>query len=119
MAGSLIILAGATGHLGKLIASNLAAQGASVRALVRPGSAQQNVSALRELNIEVAEVDFESRLNLKETCSGGSVVVSALSGLRPVIVDAQKRLLQAALDANAPRFIPSDYSIDFTRLPAG
>jgi len=36
-----------------------------------------------------------------------------------VIVDAQAALLEAAVRAGVPRFIPSDYSIDFTRLSAG
>ena len=31
----------------------------------------------------------------------------------------QKRLLDAAVTAEVPRFIPSDYSIDYTRLPPG
>jgi len=45
--------------------------------------------------------------------------VSALAGLRSVIVDAQTALLHAAVTARVPRFIPSDYSIDFTKLPPG
>jgi len=46
-------------------------------------------------------------------------VVSALQGLRDVILDAQTVLLDAAVKAGVPRFIPSDYSIDFTKLPSG
>ena len=46
-------------------------------------------------------------------------MVSALNGLREVIVDAQTQLLEAAVAAGVPRFIPSDYSADFTRLPEG
>jgi hypothetical protein len=45
--------------------------------------------------------------------------VSALSGLREVIVDAQKVLLDAAVAASVPRFIPSDYSLDFTEFKDG
>jgi NmrA-like family len=46
-------------------------------------------------------------------------VVSALAGLHDVIVDSQIKLLEAAISAGVPRFIPSDYSSDFTKLPAG
>jgi nucleoside-diphosphate-sugar epimerase len=46
-------------------------------------------------------------------------VGSALAGLRDVIVDAQTALLEGAVQAGVPRFIPSDYSIDFTKLPVG
>ena len=45
--------------------------------------------------------------------------MSALSGLHDVIVETQTLLLDAVLRAGVPRFIPSDYSIDFTRFPAG
>jgi hypothetical protein len=40
-------------------------------------------------------------------------------GLREVIIDAQTALLSAAVDAGVPRFIPSDYCIDYTKLPEG
>jgi hypothetical protein len=46
-------------------------------------------------------------------------VVSALSGLRDVIVGAQSNLLDAAVAAGVPRFIPSDFALDFTWLPDG
>jgi nucleoside-diphosphate-sugar epimerase len=50
---------------------------------------------------------------------GASCVVSALQGLGDVIVDLQRTLLEGAIKADVPRFIPSDYSIDFTKLPPG
>jgi hypothetical protein len=46
-------------------------------------------------------------------------VVSALQGLREVIVETQTVLLGGAIKAGVPRFIPSDYSIDFTKFPPG
>ena len=63
--------------------------------------------------------DYNDVADLTRACQGAACVVSALSGLRPVIVEAQTRLLAAAVAAGGPRFIPSDYSADFTRLPAG
>ena len=114
-----IVLAGATGDLGFRIAQALLRRGAVVRALVRPGSTKPEVAALRELGAEIVEIDFSSVTALTITCAGAACVVSALSGLRDVIVDGQKRLLDAAVAAGVPRFIPSDYSIDYTRLPNG
>ena len=49
----------------------------------------------------------------------GPVRVSALAGLREVIIDAQALLLEAAVKAQVPRFIPSDFSIDFTKCADG
>jgi len=45
--------------------------------------------------------------------------VSALAGLREVILETQTLLLDGAISAEVPRFIPSDYSIDFTKFAPG
>jgi hypothetical protein len=56
---------------------------------------------------------------LVKPCRGASCVVSVLAGLREVIIDAQTVLLDAAIAAGVPRFIPSDYSLDFTKFSHG
>ena len=45
--------------------------------------------------------------------------MSTLSGVREVIIDTQSKIVAAAIQAGVPRIIPSDYSIDYTRLPHG
>jgi nucleoside-diphosphate-sugar epimerase len=112
-------MAGATGDLGYRIAQALLDRGARVRALVRPGNRKPQLNELRARGAEVLEIDFTSVPALTKACLGASCVVSALSGLRSVIVDTQARLLDAAVAAGVPRFIPSDFSIDFTKLPEG
>ena len=119
MADSLIILAGGTGHLGGKIAASLLDLGASVRAIVRKGSEPDRTQELRRQGATIVEVNYKSRPELARACKGGTCVVSALSGLRDVIVDAQTRLLDAAVDAGVLRFIPSDYAVDFMKLPDG
>ena len=114
-----IVLAGATGDLGFRIAQALLERGAAVRALVRAGNTKPEVTLLRDLGADIIEVDFNSVTALTNACAGAACVVSALSGLRDVIVDGQKRLLDAAVAAGVPRFIPSDYSIDYTKLSNG
>jgi nucleoside-diphosphate-sugar epimerase len=113
------VLAGAAGDLGHRIALALLARGAKVRALVRPGNAKPTVGELRAQGAHIMEVDFNDAAALTRACAGAGCVVSALSGLREVIVDAQAHLLAAAVAAGVPRFIPSDFSIDFTKLPEG
>ncbi|MGY2131088.1 NmrA family NAD(P)-binding protein [Hymenobacter sp. HD11105] len=114
-----IVLAGPTGDLGLRVATFLRQRGAIVRALVRSGSTNPSVKQLRELGATIVEVDFNSLPELTKVCVGADCVVSTLSGLREVIVDTQTRLLEAAVAAGVPRFFPSDYSIDFTKLPYG
>ncbi len=114
-----ILLAGATGNLGGRIAKALREQGADVRALVRHGTSQDRLKRLQESGIEVSAVDLLSASEVAPACTGISCVVSALQGMQGVIGEAQTVLLEAAIKAGVPRFIPSDYSIDFTRFPAG
>lgn len=114
-----ILVAGATGNLGERIAKSLVAKGAEVRAIVRSSSPAEKVSHLQQLGIEVIQADLANPAELTQACQGVTCVVSSLQGLRDVIVDSQKNLLDAAIAAGVPRFIPSDFSLDFTLLPGG
>jgi nucleoside-diphosphate-sugar epimerase len=119
MDNAIIVLAGATGNLGRRIARAILGRGGNVRAIVRHNSDPEKVEELRKRGAAIAEADFGSIPELTEACTGGSCVVSALSGLREVIVETQTSLLDAAVKAGVARFIPSDYAIDFTKLPPG
>jgi nucleoside-diphosphate-sugar epimerase len=119
MADAPIVLAGATGALGGRVVRALLARGADVRAMVRATTAREEVDALASRGVEVAVVDYGDVGSLGAACSDASCVVSALAGLRDVIVDAQSALLDAAVQAGVPRFVPSDYAIDFTKIPPG
>jgi nucleoside-diphosphate-sugar epimerase len=119
MTAPTIVVAGAAGNLGGRIATALLAQGAGVKALVRHSTARDKIERLQKLGVTVARVDTSSVSDMTQACANASCVVSALNGLRDVIVDTQTLLLEAALAAAVPRFIPSDYSIDFTKLLPG
>jgi len=115
---SRIVVAGATGHLGGMIVSRLLDRGAAVRALVRRGSGAK-AKELVARGAELVAVEYQNHDAVARACTGASCIVSALSGLHETIVDAQSALLDAAVRASVPRFIPSDYAIDFYKLPDG
>ena len=110
-----VAVAGAAGHLGSLIALSLRKRNVAVKALVRPGTAASRTQTLRDAGVTIAEVEMTNVLSLTETLEGASTVVSALQGLRDVILDIQGALLNAAVAAKVPRFIPSDFALDFTK----
>jgi hypothetical protein len=114
-----IAVAGATGQLGGMIVNALLERGAQVCALVRAGTASDKLAELERPGIKIAPADLANVSELTRACAGASCVVSALQGLRDVIVDAQSVLLHAAIVAGVPRFIPSDFSADFTKLSTG
>lgn len=114
-----IILAGITGALRRKIAYHLRKNGVTVIGIVRTGCRSPEIPTLREQGIMITEVDFNDIADLVNACKGGSCVVSAVAGLRDVIVGLQTNLVRAAVEAGVPRFFPSDYSTDFTRLSYG
>jgi nucleoside-diphosphate-sugar epimerase len=114
-----ILVAGGTGNLGERIVKTLLAQGATVQILVRPSSNQTKVKKLQDSGARVITVSNWTVEELSAACMNADCVVSALAGLREVIIDAQKILVEAAIAVRVPRFIPSDYSLDFTKFKPG
>ncbi len=116
---STILVAGATGNLGGKIVDALLNRGAIVRAIARPSSDDAKLKALEDKGVEVFLTGMDDKKAMTAAFSGVDTVVSALQGLRKVIVDTQKIILDAAVAAGVPRFIPSDFSTDFTVIPGG
>jgi uncharacterized protein YbjT (DUF2867 family) len=114
-----IALAGASGDLGGRIARALAAKGAIVRALVRPGIKPEEQSRIESFGVTAVTADSNSTDDLANALTGVACVVSALNGVRDVMIDRQGILLDAAVKAGVPRFIPSDFSSDFTKTRPG
>jgi uncharacterized protein YbjT (DUF2867 family) len=116
---STILVAGATGDLGRRIVRELLHHDVRVRVLTRPGSGTAAALFGEHDRVDIVTAAYSDPAALTTAVSGVDVVVSAVSGIRPVIVDAQRALLEAAVAAGVPRFIPSDYSADYRRIAPG
>ncbi|PYH94376.1 NAD(P)-binding protein [Aspergillus ellipticus CBS 707.79] len=119
MSSPFVAIAGATGMLGQLVAKELQHRGVAVKALVRPSTSPARTQTLRDLGVSVVPVDLSSVLNIQKELTGATCVVSTLQGLQDVMHTAQGNLLSAAVAAKVPRFIPSDFSLDFTKTQPG
>lgn len=115
----IIVIAGATGNLGRKIVKALLAKGAEVRAIVRLETDKNKIKELEQIGVKVFQVDTHNKSEISKHCIGANCFVSAFAGLRETIIDSQKIFLDAAVEAKVPRFIPSDYSSDFTNLKEG
>ena len=114
-----IAVIGATGNLGNRIIKFLIEKDANVTAVVRHSSDAKTLNILEYLGVKIIKADFNNIQDLTKAFQENSCVVSALAGLRDVIIDTQTIVLNAAIAAGVPRFIPSDYSLDFTKFSAG
>ncbi len=114
-----ILVAGATGNLGLRICRELLLRGANVKAIVRKSTDSDKVALLEEMGVVIKMIDFDDEKALTKECLNVDCVVSALAGLGNVIIDLQKKILNAAIEAGVPRFIPSDFCTDYNQLPEG
>ena len=119
MTSPFIAVAGATGGLGQLVAKALVKRGATVKALVRPNTNPSRTETLRNAGVTITPADLSTVQDLTRELNGATCVVSTLQGLRPVIQGVQGKLLEASVAAKVSRFIPSDYSLDFTKTKPG
>lgn len=116
---NVIVVVGATGNLGGRIVTALLKKGAQVRAIVRPGSDPANVDELSAKGVTVIRSEMTDAHELAPTLADAAVLISAVQGLGDVIVGTQSVLLDAAVAAGVPRFIPSDFASDFTQQAPG
>jgi len=102
----IIAVVGGTGNLGERIVKSILERGAEVRVIVRHESDNEKINKLEKLGAHILRVNMMNVNEIANACRGVVCVVSALNGLRDVIVDAQIVLLDAAIKAEVPHFIP-------------
>jgi uncharacterized protein YbjT (DUF2867 family) len=117
-----VLLVGATGKLGRLIARNLLGRGLEVTALLRPRAGRQQLSAdlMSAPNLRVVAGDISQPAeSLANALAGVEAVVSAVSGGAEVVVAGQRNLIRAAGIAGVKRMIPSDFCLDLHEVEYG
>jgi uncharacterized protein YbjT (DUF2867 family) len=120
----MILVAGATGHLGSEIVRRLRDRGNEVRGLVRATSAPEKITALENAGAEVVTGNLRDKASLDAACKGVATVISTAT----IIVTAQPgdsfqdtdaagtiNLIEAAKRAGVGHFI--FVSFDASRFP--
>jgi uncharacterized protein YbjT (DUF2867 family) len=105
-----ILVVGASGHVGGLICRELKAKGLSVRAMVRPSS---NTAYLQHLGVETAVASLTDPATLSGALSGCSTVICTASTVSPTVKGESvsgdghrvKLLAHAAKVAGVGRFV--------------
>lgn len=113
----MILVAGATGELGRVICRKLTERGGTVYGMVRAGSAPAAVAELEAMGVVPVEADLGSGDALREACSGCDSVISGMTAMgRPgesierVDRDGQLALVAAAAAEGVERFVYVSYS---------
>ena len=113
-----VLIAGATGWLGRKVARELGAAGASLRIGLRHGPAHRDAADLKTIvGAEVVELDLTRPETIPRAVEGVDVIVSAVQGGPEILVDGQEALARAGQAAGVRRIFPSDFAVDFTTIP--
>lgn len=107
--GTVVVFAATAGDLGERIGRTLIARGTIVRELVRPDIKADGFARIKDVVSEVAAADPNDVADMASAFQGAACVVSALNGVRVVMIDREGVLLDAAVKADVPRFMPSAF----------
>jgi len=113
----MILVAGASGELGRAICRKLVERGGTVYGMVRESSARAAVEELEALGVTPVRADLESPDSLREACSGCDSVVSGMTAMgragesiEKVDRDGQLALVAAAAEEGVERFVYVSFS---------
>jgi dihydroflavonol-4-reductase len=122
----MILITGATGHIGNVLVRQLLNVGEEVRALIFPGEA---IHSLVDLNIEMVEGDILAPESLKPAFRGVRDVfhlaglISILPGgnelMHRVNVEGTQNVIHAAIGANVRRLVYASSIHAISRVPHG
>ncbi|MBW4567838.1 MAG: NmrA family NAD(P)-binding protein [Tolypothrix carrinoi HA7290-LM1] len=128
-----VLIAGITGILGSKIALTILEKGVmNVKGLIRSHNIsdkkQQQLDDLKAKGVVFVEGDLFDQQSLTEACREVEIIVSAIKGSsshqtnlyrEDIVLSGQLNLLEAAINNNVKKFVPSDYSVDYFKLDLG
>ncbi len=123
----MIVVTGATGHVGNVLLRELAAHGAAhLRAVLEPG---ESSARLENLDVQTVEADMREYNALLTAFEGADVVFhlagivsigsTGMARLREVNVEGTRNVIAACRAANVRRLIYTSSVHAFVELPAG
>lgn len=123
----MIVVTGATGHVGNVLLRELAAHGAAhLRAVLKPG---ESSARLENLDVQTVEADMREYNALLTAFEGADVVFhlagivsigsTGMARLREVNVEGTRNVIAACRAANVRRLIYTSSVHAFVELPAG
>ncbi|KAM5349610.1 hypothetical protein ACJ41O_006115 [Fusarium nematophilum] len=76
-------------------------------------------AALENYNIDVIQGEFDDEDAAQAFVRGSDVVICCYYGDTDVMTRGQKILIDACAKEGVPRYVPSDFAVDYTKIPEG
>jgi hypothetical protein len=114
-----VTIAGLTGKMAQLIAKHLlASPNVKVNGLCRtPSKLPESLTSNPRLS--VFQSDSNNTQVIRSALKESSAAICCYLGDADVMIDGQKRLIDACIAENVPRYVASDWSLDFRKLELG
>lgn len=122
----MILVTGATGHIGNVLIRELLASGEAVRAMVLP---KDDLTPIQDLDVEITVGDVLDKASLRIAMQGVDTVfhlagmISILPGdaalLQRINVDGTRNMLEAAKEMHIKRFVYTSSIHALARIPHG
>lgn len=119
MATLTVGLAGITGKFGRLLASKLLENPEiSLRGYAR-NPAKVDASLSQSPKVQLFQGEAFDDVAIKTFVTGCDVVVCSYLGDDNLMINGQKKLIDAADEAGVARYVASDWALDYTKLELG
>ena len=112
-----ITIAGLTGRISRLIATHIlqTKPSVSINGIVRtpaklPADLQDNP------RVKIFQADSSDKDKIKDALKGSDICICGYMGGPDVMVDGQKLLIDACIEMKVPKYVASDWCIDFRDL---
>ena len=112
-------LAGITGKFGRLLASELLKNSNIVLRGYARNTSKVATTLASSPRVHLFQGEAFDDAAIKPFVSGCDVVVCAYLGADDLMIDGQKKLIDACDAAGVPRYVASDWALDYTKLKLG
>lgn len=75
--------------------------------------------AIEKYQIEVIQGEFDDEQAVQKFVRGTDIIICCYFGDTDVMTRGQKILIDACVKEGVPRYLPSDFAVDYTNIPTG
>ncbi|UKZ74531.1 hypothetical protein TrVFT333_002201 [Trichoderma virens FT-333] len=112
-------IAGLTGKFAQCVAKELYANhNVTLKGFCRSPQKLPQL-AMEKYKIDVIQGQFDDEAAVQKFVQGTDIVICCYFGDPDVMTRGQKILIDACVKEGVPRYLPSDFAVDYTKIPAG
>jgi hypothetical protein len=112
-------IAGLTGKFAQCVVKELhASHSVTIKGFCR-NPQKLSPLAIEKYKIEVVQGEYDDEQAVQKFVQGTDIVICCYFGDTDVMTRGQKLLIDACVNEGVSRYLPSDFAVDYTKIPAG